>query len=173
MNAEYLRNVLDYDPETGNWLWKWRHDAERKWNLRWANKPAGSKSVIGYWAITINKKAYYGHRLAWLWMTGSWPTDLIDHKNETRDDNRWSNLRAATKSENMNNRGATKINTVGLKGVGWNARLNKYKAQIRVDGRNKHLGMFDTKELAHLAYAKAALEHHGEFANSGVCHGTV
>ena len=88
------------------------------------------------------------------------------HISSDRSDNREANLREADRSQNMRNRGATKRNSTGLKGVCWDAGKRKWLAQIKVDGRNKHLGRYDTPEEAHAAYIQAAMREHGEFARS-------
>lgn len=90
--------------------------------------------------------------------------DVVDHINRNPLDNRLSNLRPATRSENAINRGKTKANTSGYKGVALNKQTGKYKAAIRVNYELIHLGTYKTKEDAALAYNKAALKYFGEFA---------
>ncbi len=86
-----LKAVLHYDPETGIFT-------------RYGHNKCGSKTYQGYIGIGIKRKTYYAHRLAWLYMTGVWPSKEIDHKNRIRDDNRWVNLREATRSMQSRNR---------------------------------------------------------------------
>jgi hypothetical protein len=97
-------------------------------------------------------------------MTGAWPPNDVDHINGVRDDNRWTNLRLATRAENLRNMKA-KTNKTGLKGVYLNA--GRYTARIRHNYTSHYLGRFDTPEEAHAAYRKAADALHGEFANPG------
>ena len=99
LTAEWLRAVLDYDPKTG--LFHWRIDrGGRKARI---GALAGSFDATGYIQIMIDGKNYKAHRLAWLYVTGNWPIGDIDHLNGERANNRWSNLREATKSINQQN----------------------------------------------------------------------
>lgn len=90
----------------------------------------------------------------------------IDHVNCNRLDNRRSNLRLATKSQNQSNRGAQKNSVSGYKGVSWNKQCKKWKAQIANNSKDKYLGLFNTSEEAAKAYDIAARELHGEFAKT-------
>lgn len=116
--------------------------------------------------IRINRRLYMAHRLAWLYVTGTWPINHVDHINGNRSDNRFANLRAATSRENARNSRMRANNACGYKGVHYKKQLNKFVAQIHVDGRVYHLGVFGTAEEAHAAYCKAAREHFGEFARA-------
>lgn len=107
------------------------------------------------------------HRLAWFFMTGEWPILDIDHINGDRSDNRWSNLRLANDSQNGANKRRYKNNKSGFKGVIWDARHKRFKAQLKKDGKVLNLGRYHTAEEAHEAYCKAAATLHGDFANSG------
>lgn len=91
-------------------------------------------------------------------------TELTDHINMNKLDNRRENLRIATHSQNGQNQGLRPDNTSGFKGVSWYKKTSKWTASIYIYGRRKYLGYFDTPELAHAAYCKAAKELHGEFA---------
>lgn len=91
----------------------------------------------------------------------------VDHINGNTVDNRRSNLRIVSHSENMKNARQRKTNTSGYKGVSWSSSLNRWMAFISVEGRTKNLGMFSDKESAYKAYCNAALKYHGEFANLG------
>lgn len=95
------------------------------------------------------------------------PTEFVDHIDGNGLNNRRSNLRLATKSQNMMNQGARKDNTSGYKGVRWDKERKKWLAQIRINGVNKHLGRFSSKEEAYHAYCEAAKHYHGDFANPG------
>lgn len=117
---------------------------------------AGSLSKTGYLTICIRGKNYYCHRLAWLLMTGSWPIEHIDHVNGDRIDNRWINLRAATPSQNQQNRLRLSVkNTSGFTGVYWSASTGKWAAEIKIDRIKVRLGYFDEPAAAHEAYARA------------------
>lgn len=160
LTAERARELLIYDPETGAFRWR---TSRRKAS---AGAIAGSTDVDGYWQIKIDRRNYRGHRVAWLIMTGAWPPDQVDHENLIPGDNRWANLRLATRSQNQANRGRPRNNTSGAKGVRWNRRAGKWQARIHVRCRERHLGVFDDIKAAAAAYRKAAAEAHGEFARS-------
>jgi hypothetical protein len=100
-------------------------------------------------------------------MTGDWPKAEIDHQNMNHADNRFSNLRQATKSQNMANKHARSDNTSGFKGVWWLALKGgrgKWQAQVKINGKRIHLGLFDDPQEAALMYATAACAVFGEFA---------
>lgn len=150
-----LKEVLDYDPKTGYFTWLA--------GGKMSGKPAGSVSDHGYVVIGVNSKRYKAHRLAWLYVYGSMPISDLDHANGVRADNRISNLRACTDSENHFNIGAMRTNTSGFKGVFWHKRAGKWLAQIGVNGKDKFLGLFPTAELAFEAYSAKAKQLHGNF----------
>jgi len=104
------------------------------------------------------------HRLAWLYVTGSWPDFEVDHVNLDGTDNRWANLRLATSSQNQRNRRLQSNNTSGYKGVHKLKNNGKFLAYIKVHGKQKRLGIFDTAEQAYEHYVAAAEELHGEFS---------
>jgi len=158
ITAEYLRSILDYEPETGLFRWKTVRNGRAK-----VGQIAGSVNPgHGYVIIEIDGKPRRAHRLAVLWMTGEWPERDVDHENLTRHDNRWSNLRPATEQENGANRRALKNNACGVKGVYRVGR--RWRASIRVDYKLINLGTFSKKEEAGEAYAAAAMLYFREFA---------
>jgi len=169
LTAAELRSLLDYDAETG--VFTWRHRPERTqydktWNRRFAGREAGTAQRFntGRWyrAIRVQGRSYLAHRLAFLHMASTWPPHEIDHRDGDGLNNRWMNLRAATRSQNGQNSKPTENNT-GLKGA-HRYKNGRFVAHITADGRLRHLGYFDTAEEAHEAYAKAAREHFGDFA---------
>lgn len=164
LTAELALSVLSYDPDTGALTWRYRPDAVRGWNTRYAGKRAERNSGR-YVRISIHKNDFLAHRLVWLMTHGSWPSNQIDHINNDGFDNRLVNLREANQSENPRNCKIRRSNTVGFKGVSFHT--GKWVAGIRIDGRRRHLGRFSTPEDAHAAYCKAATELHGEFARFG------
>src|SRR3546814_1707207 len=89
-------------------------------------------------------------------MTGKWPPGEVDHRNGARDDNRWCNLRKATKAQNQANARRRRDNTSGVKGVTWNKARKKWVAQIQAGGKRMSLGGFPTIDAADNAYQKAA-----------------
>lgn len=154
--------TLRYDPATG--AFTKLHRAKTRPHYE---RPAGFVNRYGYLSIKLGRVAYRGHRLAWFISYGEWPEDSqIDHINGDRADNRIENLRLATKSQNMMNRGIQAGNTTGYKGVSLDKSKGQFRASIKVMKRHKHLGYFDRAEDAAIAYAKASLALHGEFAHS-------
>lgn len=156
-----LKEVLNYDPETGVFTWKAR--ANVQWDARYAGATAGCENGQGYILICIDGCLYRAHRLAWLYVHGEWVPNL-DHKDTIRSHNRMDNLRPATQSQNLGNQRKSKINTSGFKGVHWHKGGKRWAAGIRLHGRSTHLGLFDTPEAAYAAYCEAARERFGEFA---------
>jgi hypothetical protein len=162
LTAEYLREILDYDPETGEFRWKWRDDRAKSWNVKWAGTVAGTL-CHGYIRVTVDYRFRKAHRLAWLYVYGAWPANQIDHINNDRADNRITNLREATNQENNRNVGLRKTNSTGITGVSWHKRLQKYQAHIMVDKKSIYLGLFPTLEAAAAARAAAEIKYFGEF----------
>jgi hypothetical protein len=146
-----------YSPTTGNFIWV---TPKRGRSMsRFAGGLSGRYRVIGY-----QGKACKAHRLAWKIMTGEWPPAEIDHKNLDKIDNRWQNLRLASRSENSSNKSIGVSNTSGVKGVSWHKGRRHWRAQIKINGKTKALGGFKTKEEAQAVYVKAAEAYFGEFA---------
>lgn len=145
LTVERLRAVLRYDPDTGEW--------ER------IKKGAGTRAKVGsrygkgrrYIRISVDGKRYLAHRLAWFYMTGEWPYPETDHRDRDSLNNRWRNLREATRSENGLNRGKAKNNTSGAIGVRWSKHAKQWVAHV---GRT-YLGYFRSKEAAIEARAQA------------------
>jgi len=156
-----LKDVLDYDPATGIFIWKKYLSSTTK-----VGEVAGDVKPSGYRFIGIDGSRYRAHRLACLWMTGHWPTLQIDHKNTNRDDNWWSNLRPATNAENGFNSKKKKNNTSGYKGVFWSKQKSKWAAKINPNRKQVHLGFFTDPKDAHAAYKAAAEKMFGKFARA-------
>lgn len=159
---------LNYNPDTGIFTWKERrvlrpHDAQ--WNKRFAGRTAGYVNSTGYVMITLYGRSLHAHRVAWLISFGEWPELDIDHIGGRKANNCIHNLRLATDQQNGGNRARPKNNTSGVKGVRFES--GKWRAQIRENGRNKHLGLYGSKEEAAAAYLSAAHQIFGEFAYSG------
>jgi hypothetical protein len=161
LTAKRLREVIDYKPETGEFIWRYPINQGIH-----AGQQAGYVSQ-GYRRIGIDGSTYLAHRLAWLYMTGEWPKEQVDHADGNRGNNAWRNLREATHAENHFNIGIISTNKSGFKGVSWFRKTRKWRARITANGKERTIGYFDTKELAHEAYRKAASELHGQFANFG------
>lgn len=166
LTADYVRSILDYDPETGIFRWRVRSDVPDSWNTKYAGKIVSCTSSCGYLRVGINYRRYALHRLAWLCFYGEWPAEQIDHINCIKTDNKIVNLRQATPAENRRNVPARRNNVAGFKGVHWHKPRSKWLAQIRFDRKNTYLGLFDTPEEAHAAYCEAAKRCHGDFFRS-------
>lgn|SRR5215472_8427051 len=151
-----LRELFRYDPETGKLVnLTNRHSQSRIGDV------AGSVDWQGYRAVKVDGYKYSAARLIWMWMTGEWCE--VDHANLCRSDDRWVNLRKATRSQNCANKGAFyKPNKFGFRGVKRN--WNRFAAVICKDGKEEFLGNYATPELAARAYDVAAKRLHGEFA---------
>ncbi len=145
-----LKELLHYNPDTGVFTWLLRAGQRIR-----VGGIAGNLDAGGYRRIMIEGRRYLEHRLVWLYMTGAWPVDQMDHISGVRDDNRLVNLREATNRENCQNRALDVRNTSGFTGVSWNKRDRKWQCLICVEGRNKSLGYFNTPEEAHAAYVAA------------------
>jgi hypothetical protein len=161
LTAEQARTIWSYDPETGLLTWKIDPGRRRKPGdvAGWVQKgPKGDRLKVAY-----NNTDYMAHRVVWLIVTGEWPTHEVDHINEDATDNRWINLRAATSSQNLRNRGPQRNNTTGYKGVTYDKKRDCYIAGVKLNGYRHNLGTFRTPEDAYAAYCAKADELHGEF----------
>lgn len=151
---DVLLKDITYDPDTG--------DLFRK-GVKIVNKP---DSTTGYIKLSIAGKQVYSHRVAWFLFFGEEPKVGIDHVNQIKTDNRISNLRLASKSENGRNTKLPRDNTSGVIGVSWSKISQKWRAYISVEGKQHHLGLFDSKEDAISARKDANIlfnfsENHG------------
>jgi hypothetical protein len=150
ITQEKLKNILDYNPETG--LFTWKEKIAKKIIV---GETAGSLNKHGYVCIKIQKFRYSAHRLAWLYVYGSFPSGEIDHINRIKTDNKISNLRDATPSQNCRNRGLSKRNNSGYVGISWNKKSKKWQARIFLNKKSKSLGVYEKIEDAVLAREKA------------------
>lgn len=168
LTAEFVRSILDYDPETGVFRWKERPEYPQKWNTRYAGTVAGAVSSNHRYVrlqIRIEEMMYKAHRIAWLYFYGEWPANDIDHIDGNAINNKISNLRCCTKVQNSaNSKGKSRC---GLpKGVDYSMARKKYRARISMSGSDHHLGYFDDPQSAHLAYCDASKRIHGEFSRT-------
>jgi hypothetical protein len=157
-----LKDVLNYDQDTGIFTWKKRTGSRAA-----VGNIAGSLRKDEYSRIEISKKKYLSHRLAWLYIYGKFPNDDIDHINGNKSDNRIINLREATCNQNNCNRNIQKNNKSGVKGIYKHNQYEKWVAAIRINKKRIYLGVFDNLELAKLVISKARNEYHKEYANHG------
>ena len=150
--------LLAYDPETGDLTWK-----AAVCNVKPGDRAGTVGGGGGYLSVQLGGRRYQAHRLAWLLMTGVWPTGQVDHRDGSRINNKWSNLRDVTQSVNQQNqRQPHQRSTTGLLGVRRIGRLTlkPFTATIKVSGRNRHLGCFTTAEEAYAAYLTAKRQLH-------------
>ena len=168
ISADEVRALLHYDPVTGIFRWKVRETVKRNWNTRYAGKVAGAhrNGKSRHIQIVIHKRIYLAHRLAWLYVTGEWPTSQIDHKDTNQSNNKWLNLRKASQPQNMMNRGKNKNNKSGFKGVYKETHTGLWVARITANRHIYILGRYSSPEMAHAAYRAAATRLHGEFART-------
>lgn len=158
ITQELLKTNIHYNPDTGVFT----RIIKSGGNVGEINT---KENDSGYFRVNISGKSYRTHRLAWLYMTGEWPKEHIDHINGMRNDNKFSNLRCASNAENMHNIGKYVTNTSGFKGVSWHKAAKKWCAQIKIDGKRIYLGLFESADLASKAYRDFAKNVHGEFYN--------
>lgn len=153
LTQSHLQELLHYNPETGIFTWLVSRSRTR------AGEIADYVNNRGYVRIRICSVEYLAHRLAWLYMTGGWPKDQIDHINGIRNDNRWANLREADRFINQQNQRKPRPNNVtGFLGV--SPEGNRFVAQIGLRGKKYSLGAYHTPEQAHKAYIEAKRRLH-------------
>lgn len=155
ISHQELKRIVAYNPETGVFTARVRRSRVV------VGMEIGSPTSNGYTQITLWRRNYGAHRLAWFYMTGKWPV-LVDHKDRDGHNNRWSNLREANHIQNGQNRKGT----TPLKGACWHKPSGKWFSLIRVNRKRIWLGAFDTAASAHAAYILAAEKYFGEFARA-------
>lgn len=173
----YLREAFDYDPQSGILRWgarprehfgtvgRWKYH-----NARFSGRVAGAEwsgrcnSKYRHVSLKVGERQRYfaTHRIIWMWMMGSIPADHeVDHIDLDGLNNKWSNLRLATSSENLCNAPLRRDNTTGFKGV--SKYRNRFQAYINANGKRISLGVFPTAQTAYNARVQAAAEHYGQF----------
>ena len=149
ISADRLRELLTYDADTGLFT-----RLVQTCNRVKVGDVAGRTDSHGYRQISVLGRKILAHRLAWLYIHGTWPSDQIDHINGVRSDNRIANLRDTSNAINrQNERRARSNNQHGFMGVSTHG--TRWKAKIGVDGNPRYIGSYDTPELAHAAYIEA------------------
>ena len=180
LTQELLHECFEYHPD-GFLIWKERplkhfnnEDNQKRFNTPWAGKVAGyynkrtdsKRDDFGYYKVRITLEKSQGmfklHRLIFLYHKGYLP-DLVDHKDGDTTNNRIGNLRASSVQQNSCNLKLNINNTSGYKGV-YFTKSGLWKAAIRSDGKNYHLGNYEDKHHAAHAYNLAAIALHKEFA---------
>lgn len=157
LTQQRLKEVVVYDPQTGIFVWLARPLSPM---FRHTGKIAGCEDKNNYVSLKIDGIMYLAHRLAWLYQTGCWPEDEIDHKNTIYNDNCWNNLRPATRGFNMQNRqGASKNKASGLP-LGVYKNGNGFDAKIVVNSKLQYIGRRSTPEAAEQLYIDAKRKLH-------------
>lgn len=167
---EHLKELLDYDPDTGVLRWRdrglsWfsREKDWKIWNIKYSGKVAGHRetrksSKCGYSviALRVEDKLYLAHRIIWKYMTGEDPMFPLDHKNQDATDNSWSNLRKSSYLRNNRNVSKSTNNTSGVTGVCWKSKENMWLARVGDEcvGRFKR----EDLDLAAMAVMERRLE---------------
>lgn len=157
MKVYSIKEALAYDKDTGVFTWKLNYK-RNKVGDRADKHYRGSR----YRTIMVERENFRAHQLAWFFVYDEWPQSDIDHKDRNSQNNAINNLRLCSDSQNQGNTGARRNNKLGVKGV--RKSDGKYRAEIKVNGKNKHLGLFDSIKMAHDAYVTAAKNYYGEFA---------
>lgn len=156
LTAEAVRRLFIYDPYSGLLQYRERGPHRPRGWFAGAKEPK-----TGYLRVQVGLRKYLVARLAWLWMTGHWPKVDVDHVDLDRTNNRWGNLREATRAQNVVNSGRRATNKSGFKGVTF--KNGRWRATIRAEGRCLHLGYFPTPEEASQAYETAAKQAFGDY----------
>lgn len=171
ITAENVRVLFDYNPETGELIWRPRPlrlktaRTDRTFNTNFAGKVAGHFDDKGYMRL-VGYDPDRAHRIIWLYAYGFVPDCEIDHINGIRNDNRLCNLRLATRAENTRNAFRRTDNRSGHRGVAWEEDTKRWRAYLNFDGKRHYLGRFVTLEEAIKARCSAADLLHGEFARN-------
>ena len=150
---EQIKQVLDYNQETGVFIWKprpvnmfkasvWQNRNCKIWNTRFANTPAGCSSDGRYITIRINEHQYWAHRLAYIYVHGGLPDREIDHINRNGCDNRIVNLRCVNRVFNQRNVKITTKNSSGVVGVSFDKQKSKWQVLISASGKHVFVGRF-------------------------------
>lgn len=151
ITAQRLREILSYDPETGLFVYRTQRGRSR------AGSKAGTVQGDGRININLEGRVYRAHRLAWLYMTGEWPAQEIDHKDTDPGNNRWVNLRNTSSTVNKQNIQKAPNGKIysRLLGAHWCKQSRVWKSSIRVNKKRVYLGVFASEQEAHEAYIAA------------------
>jgi len=155
LTQERLKELLHYDPETGVFT-----------RVK-TGKVSGHVDVVGYCTLGIDYKIYKAHRLAWLYVYGVWPSDMVDHINNVKSDNRIINLREANNTQNQHNQTISSTSKTGVKNVHYNKKHKKYVGMFTYNCEKIYCGMFEKIEDANSAVILKRIEYHKEYANHG------
>lgn len=160
ITGSFLERKLRYNPDTGDFI---------KIDKSWGRQKTGDKLGCiskhnGYVYLTLGAYHILAHRLAWIYMTGKWPVEHIDHINSIRHDNNWNNLREATNAQNLWGSRLQIRNSSGKKGVMWSKTHQRWDVFIGVNKRSIYLGRFKELEKAIKAREEGEKRYHKEFS---------
>jgi len=161
ISLEEVKRLVNYDPASGLFFWTFKNSNHDVGTI------AGRRNSRGYIRIKLLGKDYYAHRLAFLFMTGVWPKEVVDHKNGRQSDNRWTNLREATQAQNVLNSKVQKNNKSGFKGVYEDKRRGTWFFVITSIGNKTAKYGFESALEAFNARKEVLNSIHGDFANDG------
>lgn len=151
LTQERLREILHYDPGTGEFRWRTQDECEHR-----GGEIAGCSMRSDYWCIHVDGRSYRAHQLAWLYMTGEWGRPLIDHRDGDPFNNRWRNLRVSDRLNSASHCKLRRSDRSVFAGISLDRRSGQWTARICNGKRVYSLGRFPTNEAAHEAYAMAA-----------------
>jgi len=163
---EYLKELFSYSSTNKSMPLIYKQKSKYSHNISIGGLAGSFDKSCGYYRVRVKGQLYKLHRVIFMYHNG-WCPDEIDHKDCDKRNNLIGNLRQVTSSQNVHSRGLTIANTSGYKGVSFVPKLNKYKAQFRVNDKLIYLGVFRTPQEAHDAYVNKATEVHGEYVNTG------
>lgn len=164
ITQSYLQKIISYNPETGIFTWLQLTGKARPGREAGYLASMSSRKENKYRLIGIDGKNYLAHRLAFLYMTGSFPKDVVDHINHNCSDNRWANLRSVSRTENNRNNRKHHDNKSGICGVWLDRKV--WVAKIGLNGKQKCIGRFDSLFDAVCARKSAEIQH-GYHRNHG------
>lgn len=164
LTVERVRELLNYDPETGLFTWKHSRGTARKGNL--AGYARTTQQGKTYWVIRMDRVSHLAHRLAWVWMYGTVPEDQIDHVDGNGTNNAIANLRTVSLSENMKNKRKQANNTSGVTGVSWEKNSSKWEVRIMIGGKSVYFGRYADFQQA-VSIRKKAETLYGFHSNHG------
>lgn len=169
VTAAQIAELIVYNPDTGTFTYKARSGEDRatsRFNTQYAGRTAGHIGDKGYVSVSLRNVGYAAHQLAFLLMTGSWPTKAVDHIDGNKTNNAWNNLREVTVQQNATNRALPAKTRSRVVGVNWNPKREKWIARITVSGRTIYLGEF-TELVDATATRKAAERSYGFLSANG------
>ncbi len=174
-NLARMRQLVSYDPATGIFTWLPRplemFSREQDWKAfrsQFEGRTAGTFDSKGYVVIHCVVGSVLAHRLAYAFVQGEWPTNLVDHADGVTSNNREANIRSARHCQNLWNSKTNQNNTSGRRGVAWAAYAGKWRAYVTNHGKRKYLGYFACLEAAAEAVQVEITKTRGEFARYDV-----